>query len=247
MKRRALLSGIVPAVAGAAGACRSSVADVLTGVSQSSESPKSFTSSAVAWILIHQWFTTIMNNSERLRVPSIFNRVGKDHESLKNAVSKRRMVSIDFGEGIRGRPLTDIDRFCMDYGADTVLIENVRCAIAEHVASVLEPLDIVRVKQGKWATDIEICRTGSHVAYFVDVADDSGVDFRAYHVSKLHKLPMSMDIAIQSLVFSDSGPFHVMLNIDTKIAVDQHVGEIICLEGSWHGIQFEPPGIPLSL
>jgi len=248
MKRRALLSGIVPAVAGAASACRASVADVVTGGAQLSESPKLFTSTSVAWILMHQWFTTIMNNSECIRVPPIFNPVNKDHESLKNAVSKRRMVTIDFGEDIKGGPLTDINRFCMDHSADAMLIENVRCAIAEHVSSVLEPLDIVRHKcQEKWTKETPIVRLKDHVAYFVDVDDDSGVDFRVYHISKFHKLPMSMDIAIQSLVFSDSGPFHVMLNIDTKIAVDQHVDEITCLEGSWHGIHFEPPGIPLPL
>lgn len=236
MKRRALLSGIVPAVAGAASACRASVADVVTGGAQLSESPKLFTSTSVAWILMHQWFTTIMNNSERINVPPIFNPVNKDHESLKNAVSKRRMVTIDFGEDIKGRPLTDIDRFCLDHSADAILIESVRFAIKEHLLAVLEPLNIVHVKMREWTPETAPVRLGGHVGYWVDVEDGSFVDFREYYVRKSKKLPMSMDIAIHSLVFPDSGPFAVHLNIDTKIAVDQHVGEIICLEGGWRSI-----------
>lgn len=246
MKRRALLSGVVPAVAVAAGACRSSVADVLTGGSPASASLEMTHNYHVAWALVNQWLCTIKNNSRICRVPWACDCVNKDDDRMVNAVSKGRIVRFSFVlKNEFAIPSPSIDS-----AADMMLIENVRGSVDEHLSTTLDSMNLVRHRGLKFS---EISVAGEKVSYGsfcecrVDVNDNSGVDFRHYYLKKTHRIPMSLDISIRRMEYHADHTVSVEIAIDTKIAIDQHEGKITCVEGSYKGIRFDPPGIPLPL
>lgn len=245
MKRRALLSGIVPAVAGAAGACRSSVADVLIGGVQPSASLQMTAKFNAAWAVVNQWLSTMVNNNKVCNCPVFFENVDKDDDRMRNAVSKRRLVRFKFSPQLN----MGIVSSSIDSSADVLLIESVRAHVAEHVRSSFAAMNLVRHRELK-LSEISVAgeqvRHGIHTQYHEDVDDTPGVDFRHYYVKRTHKIPMSMNLSIYRMEYMIDGTIPVEVAIDTKVAVDQHEGKITCVEGSYKGLKWSPDIVPIA-
>ena len=234
MKRRALLSGIVPAVAGAAGACRSSVANVLTGGVPSSASG-TLPTKEIAWLLAVQWFHTLSRNSAFLRVPHAFKAVGKNNECMRNGVAASRVVQIPlasvYAESKHGAK-------CIGWFADTLVIENIGLMIDSLKSTVFNSIDVPRHKAIERVVIGKKITQAKPVEYHVDVEGDPEIDFRRYYVSVDNKIPMSLDVAFESMQWEgDIEDASVNIRIEVKIAVDQHVGKITCIEGCWGGVR----------
>lgn len=234
MKRRELLSGLVPVVAGAASVRQSSAANMLTGGVSSIEG-RSFTAKEVVWLLLVQWFTTFSANSEFFKVPPVFKKAGKDDECMKNGILHSRVVKIQLAEAYvdSGHGPTK----CIGWLADTAIIEYIRYSITSHVAAVLNSIEVPRIRTTDQSALREKITQEKPVEYHVDVEGDQEIDFRRYYVSVDDKIPMSLDVALESLAWrGDFEDQSFSLRIDVKIAVDKHVGKITCLEGCWIGV-----------
>lgn len=226
MKRRALLSGIVPAVAGAAGACRSSVANVLTGGVPSSASG-TLPTKEIAWLLAVQWFAAISRGSELSIATWGFRKVDKNDECMKNALSDTNVF------GIRLKDVYEKSEHgasCIGRLADDIVKSNIRVMMERNVAVLLESLDLTRHKEDSGTLWKLRCQGRSPLRIIAYVEHESETSTRAYYIRTSKKIPLAIDVSFQSMVWSDDiEDVTLNIRIDMKMS-SENIDGVYCVE-----------------
>lgn len=246
MKRRALLSGIVPAVAGAAGACRSSVADVLKGGSPVSSA--GIRNLEVMALIVNQWLATMMDNTRGL-VPYIYERVCDSDDRLDGCVVVKKVIEIDTTENFKSK-VWSFGRVGIGSECEVAIREAARAAIRDCVSACLKPITVLgRYGANEERFTAEFQREKFKTVYKVDASPESGCDVIEYWMatSSKQRLPMSTSLNLQHVSSWDNfETSRAVVELEVRSSIKRHAGEIFAYEMRYKGVKWTPCTIPVA-
>lgn len=239
MKRRALLSGIVPAVAGAAGACRSSVANALTGGVR--ESSAGIRNLEVMYLIINQWLATLMKHSNGL-VPKIYERVSDSDDRLEGGVIVNTTVEIDTTQVFNAENWS-VGDIGMSRLMDEQLFSALIPAGIKCMDKVLKTVPVLcphtHADQFPFVNGVFPIQN-YHSVTSLNIPPESDYDAIEYLIEKTDtgRLPMSLNVKLKSVSkLNNFVTSSAVIEIEYRSSIKRHAGKILaykkCL-GSIH-------------
>lgn len=217
MRRRELLSGIVPVVAGAASACKSSVADVLTGINTQDSIATSgamVSREIVVFMIVKQWLHTFMKNDD-LIIPFCCEPKETASEYEKEEVTSFKFT-LDTSDDFNSERFESWNVVCDD-AFDCALESFIRISVAKVLAEKLSSMQIVKVSGVGDVSRVVKCGRSDVRDFTVDVYNVPGLEYRRYWASE-ESSPI-VRVWVEPDFFWMSKESH-----DSKLRLEVHIG-----------------------